>query len=374
MISFVPYYKKERHTIIIRVIAFGSVIKVIPTGIKVSKNEWDSKTKKVKTHPNKNLFNQNIQKKIHHLQGQITKAELSGIHLTKDSVKRILEGGISTEFNKHCSQWIIEKYSNPGTRAAAASEIKKIHTFSPDLHFSDITARWLMNYQNYMKVRLKNKTNTIWKSMKFMRTMLYDAQKILGDHINNPFEKMSFQMPEYINPEKDGLYIEEIDRIEKLLDQPHPEIIQIIAAKFLFMCYTGLRISDAKRFNPKSHLKNGERIVITSQKTGITTDLKLFTRLQRLLDRLKEFPENKISDDKFNQYLSVIAELAKIDRLPFSSHLGRHTFGCLLAEMDFSEEQAQKLMGHKDKKYTRIYFQLRRPAMDKAVESKLNNF
>jgi hypothetical protein len=53
------------------------------------------------------------------------------------------------------------------------------------------------------------------------------------------------------------------------------------------MCLTGMRISDAKAFSLDQHLKNGERIVIKSKKTGATTSLKIYDRLQRVLNHLQ---------------------------------------------------------------------------------------
>lgn len=250
------------------------------------------------------------------------------------------------------------------------SDLRKVNTYAPSLQFGDIDARWLTRYEKYVRETLGNEGNTPWKALKFIRTMLYDAQITIGRHIHNPFQLKEYKMPPYIDPEKDGLYLHELDRLEKLLDEPHPTVIKIFTAKFLFMCYTGLRISDAKRFT-EDFIKNGERIIITSKKTGITTNTKIHNRLRNILLRLKDLPEKKISDQKFNVYLKTIAGLAEVTRLNASSHLGRHTFGCLLAEAGVSEEEAMELMGVKSKSVVRVYYKLRQPQIDRAAD-KLN--
>ena len=365
MISVIPYYKKERKSVIVRIIINGDVAKVIQTGVKIESTQW--KDGKVISHPNKTLLNQKIQNKVHEIQAIITKAELIGMSLTKDRVKRLVEGGeITTDFYKHCKTWIEEKYTNKDTRKAAMSDLKKVHTYAPDLQFGDIDKRWLTRYENYLRNTLHNKGNTPWKAMKFVRTMLYDAQSVLGKRqIHNPFEEDEYKMPVYIEPEKDGLTIEEIDRIEKLLTQNTPVVHKIVAAKFLFMCYTGLRISDAKRFTQEHVIDN--RVVITSKKTNITTKLLIHDRLENVLNVLKSLPEKSFADKTFNEWLKIIADMAGVNRLTLTSHIGRHTFGCLLAEIGASEEEAQELMGVKNKKVVRVYYKLRQPQLDKAA-------
>jgi phospholipid N-methyltransferase len=76
-----------------------------------------------------------------------------------------------------------------------------------------------MRYERYLRENLGNVGNTPWKAMKFMRTMIYDAQSIGGIIHCNPFQTKEYKMPSYIQPEKDGLYIHELDRIEKLLTE-----------------------------------------------------------------------------------------------------------------------------------------------------------
>lgn len=372
MISCTAYYRQDRGAVVVRLIVDSQIAKVVNTGIKIEKNQWDEVGRRVIKHPNKSVLNQKIQNKIAELQLEITKAEILGVRMTKDRVKRLAEGGkVTTDFYKHCEEWLKEKYSHVPTRNAYMSDLRKVNAYAPSLQFGDIDARWLTRYEKYVREVLKNEGNTPWKAMKFIRTMLYDAQRIIGKHIHNPYEAKEYKMPPYIDPEKDGLYLAEIDQLEKLLEETHPVVIKVLTAKFLFMCYTGLRISDAKRFT-EDFVKNGERIVITSQKTKITTNTKIHNRLRNILLKLKEMPDKSISDQKFNDYLKIIADLAGITRLKVSSHLGRHTFGCLLAEAGVSEEEAMELLGVKSKRVVKVYYQLRQPQIDRATD-KLDN-
>lgn len=361
MISFAPYYRKERKIVLIRIIVDGVISKNINTGIKLEPEEWDAKERKVVKHPNKKIFNQKIQNKIAELQKEVTKAELLGVLLTRNRVKKISEGAqITTDFHKWAEYYIKDHYPNKGTQNANTADHNRLKAYAPSLQFGDIDARWLTKYEHWLKEHFQG--NTPWKSLKFVRKILYAAGPGIVHH--NPFEHEEYKLMPYNQPLKDGLYIEELDRIEAIFDKPVPVMLKIVAAKFLFMCYTGLRISDAKKFRVEDHLHNGERIIITSQKTGVTTNLKIYGRLARVLERLQELPEKKFSDKNFNEWLKTLAEACEIDRIVLTSHVGRHTLGCLLAELNIPIEVAQKIMGHKRTNTTKIYYNIRQSNVD----------
>jgi integrase/recombinase XerD len=365
MISIVPYYRKERKSIIVRVIFGGDIVKVVQTGVKVEPEQW--KDGKVTNHPNKTLLNQKIKNKVNELQASITRAELLGVPMTKERIKDLAAGGeITTDFYTHCKKWIEDKYSNQGSRRANLSDLSLVHTYAPSLQFGDIDKRWLARYETYLREKMRYEDNTVWKKFKFLRTMLYDAQSVLGKQIHNPFQAREYKMPVYKQPEKDGLTLSEIDRLEALLKKDIPVMHKIVIAKFLFMCYTGLRVSDAKRF-AQEHIIDG-RVVITSKKTNITTRLKIHNRLAHVLKLMQELPQKTFADQNFNEWLKIIADMAEIKRITLTTHIGRHTFGCLLAEMGASEEEAKELMGVKNKNVIKVYYKLRQPQIDKAAE------
>jgi integrase/recombinase XerD len=365
MISIVPYYKKERKSIIVRVIFGGDVVKVVQTGVKVEADQW--KEGRITNHPNKTLLNQKVKNKVNELQAAITRAELLGVSMTKERIKNLAEGGeITTDFYKHCKKWIEDKYSNIGTRKANLSDLELVHAYSPSLQFGDIDKRWLAKFETYLHEVQKYEDNTVWKKFKFLRTMIYDAQSVLGKQIHNPFQAREYKMPVYQHPEKDGLTLSEIDALEALLKKDIPVMHKIVITKFLFMCYTGLRVSDAKRF-AQEHIVDG-RVVMTSKKTNITTRIKIHKRLGHVLKLLQELPQKTFADQNFNEWLKVVADMADIKRIILTTHVGRHTFGCLLAEMGASEEEAKELMGVKNKNVIKVYYKLRQPKIDKAAE------
>lgn len=361
-ISIKPYYRTDRGSVVIKVYVDRKTAKVINLGIKITEEQWNEADRKIVKHPNAKLLNQKIKNKVLELEREITRAELLGVTLTEGKVKQIAEGRkVTTNFYEWAEPWIDEKYRNRDTRDAMLSDLNKLKAFAPKLQFGDIDAGFLTRYHNYMIYDLGNKGNTPWKGLKFIRTMLYDAAGLAPQ---NPFKDRSFKMPRYQETHKDGLYISECDQIEKLFDQEVPVLVKIVAAKFLFMCYSGLRISDAKKFSVAEHIQNDERLIIDTQKEGVRVNLKLHSRLIRALERIRSLPEKSLSDQKMNEWLKLVGAAANIDRIVLTNHVGRHTWGCILAEMNIPVDIAQKLLGHKKRESTLLYYKLRQKKLD----------
>lgn len=74
-----------------------------------------------------------------------------------------------------------------------------------------------------------------------------------------------------------------------------------------------------------------------------------------------------ISNVKYNQYLKVCAQMAKIDK-PITSHWARHTGATILLNEGVDMEVVAKILGHSSTKMTRqVYAKL----LDKTVAKKM---
>lgn len=85
-----------------------------------------------------------------------------------------------------------------------------------------------------------------------------------------------------------------------------------------------------------------------------------------VLDFIQDSSLNLVNKE-FNKYLKVLGTMALID-VPLTAHIGRHTFGAMLAEMETPKEVAQKLLGHADIRSTNIYYHLKDKSMDNAMK------
>lgn len=84
--------------------------------------------------------------------------------------------------------------------------------------------------------------------------------------------------------------------------------------------------------------------------------------------RMDELPEKKLSDQKLNEWLKVLGATARIDRIELTNHIGRHSYGCILAEMDIPIDIAQKMLGHRDRRSTEWYYKIRQHKLDDAAD------
>lgn len=193
-----------------------------------------------------------------------------------------------------------------------------------------------------------NETNTVWSSLKAIRTIIYEAhkQKVIQD---NPFTL--FSMPKYKDPEKTFLTKEQVGEIEEFLKTTKD--YKVVTAWFLISCYTGLRYGDQAAFN-KGKIKDG-RLIIYTAKTGKPVSIKLNPKLKELFSIVNYKPV-PYSNAHYNRLIKVVAAACELPDI--SVHTARHTFGTLCASAGISQEVTAKLLGHSSIRTTAIYYQI----------------
>jgi integrase/recombinase XerD len=376
-VSIIPQLKKKKAihtsgTIIIRGFYNRRPVASISTGYKVEQQHWDIEGKKVKSSaPNAMLINQCIQMKLQQMQSQLMKHEIMGGNINRSRIRAAVKGiNPSRDFIKFCKDSITANYTNTETIRTYESEITKVSQFQVDVSFADIDFKFLQSYKNYMEQQLGNSDNTVWKSFKFLNTFINMAIKQGGIIEENPFKE--FNRGKYIQTQRDWLELEECDMIFQLLNRDDiPVVVKRVALYFLLMCYSGLRFEDAMAFDPDVHIIQNQRLVKrTSKGKGKVVNIKMWDRLTVIIDLVKENAIN-LSNKKFNEWLQVVQSLSGVSK-HLTAHLGRHTFGGLLADADISIEQAKELLGHHDIRSTKIYYHMKNKKLDEAA-SKLNN-
>lgn len=111
--------------------------------------------------------------------------------------------------------------------------------------------------------------------------------------------------------------METIQELKKL-----PEYLDNARDWLLISCYTGQRVSDFMRFHKSmirveknKHGKDIHLIEFTQKKTGATIALPLHLKVLKILEKRKgEFPR-EISDQKYNHYIKLVCEEAKLNEL-----------------------------------------------------------
>ncbi len=132
---------------------------------------------------------------------------------------------------------------------------------------------------------------------------------------------------------------------------------------FLFSVYTGLRHSDASSLTQNNIEVQGKEywICYTQQKTGDYNRIPMLKRAIEIYNKYKAerlvtgFVLPRLSNQKLNAYLKVVAELAGIKK-HLSHHVARHTAATtIFMQNGISLETTGKLLGHRSIKSTQIY-------------------
>lgn len=158
---------------------------------KLRPSQWNSAAKKVRDDcPNASLLNALVRQQIAELDAEFTRKQLLKISLTKESVKRQVQGNATgTDFYKFCREQIPLHYKKSGeTRRTYLAETSKLEQFEPTLTFADVDYSFLTRYREYMADVLGNVGNTIHKSLRFIRRMFNIAIVIGGIVEHYPFK------------------------------------------------------------------------------------------------------------------------------------------------------------------------------------------
>lgn len=152
--------------------------------------------------------------------------------------------------------------------------------------------------------------NSTGKYLTFVKTICLDAKKY-GLKINPDIEKGEFRPTK----EKVSFITLSDNEIQRIFDcdlklKPYLDN----ARNWLIIgVWTGARVSDLLNFT-KKNVSNGF-IEYTSKKTNQKIILPLHPQVKEILNRLNgDFPKN-ISDQKFNDYIKLVCEIAGINEI-----------------------------------------------------------
>jgi integrase len=159
---------------------------------------------------------------------------------------------------------------------------------------------------------------------------------------------------------------------------------------FVFSCATGLRYSDLMLLRRENIYENEIRFTVKKTKTDLTIPLTKYSR--KVLNTYKELdtPLPQISNQKANDYLKELCEIAEIDedieitkfyginqvKKSFKKfeligmHTGRKSFCTLSLDRGMSITETMSISGHRDfksfEKYVKVHEESRKKAMSQA--------
>lgn len=360
-----PALKNGKYPIYLRVRVSGSETK-IPTGYEVEKSLWDSKLQLPKKNPLQNV----LKKEIDSLETYLLTEQSTGGEISINLVKDFFAGKkkIKPEHESFYDYYL--KFVEDKKAEGKAHDTIRIYNgtykilkeFAPKLKISDITLRFIQDFDAYLRDKKGNEDGGRENKHKNIRAVVLDMLKH-DIAVKNPYTK--FKMPRAKIRE---VYLE-FDELMALRDlRPKFEAgatKRIVLQMYLFGCYTGLRFSDIIDLKWSHVNLDTNRIKKVQVKTGdpVTVIIEPWARsiLLEFSNSKKNINTDKLvfktlSEPTVNRNLKILAEMANIHKV-ITFHTSRHTFGTLnILENPDKVLLVSKLLGHADIKTTMIYF------------------
>ena len=347
---------------------------VISTGLSINPGYWDVKKQKAVRCSNSNSINELLQD----TQGKILKAisQLSVINedISIENIKKLLSGEtiketcllikVTKEHNAQFEQLIGIRYSagsykNYKTSLLFLTEFISTTYKKNDIAVKQLDHKFCEQFFVWLTTVKTCKQNGAYKHMQRLKKIVNYSHK-MGYIESNPILSYSVKLKP-VN--RLPLTWEEVVRIQQL--QLQTEKLREIKDVFMFQIFTGLPYSDVKAFSKKHLLKSIDNkiwIKMERTKTKNQFSLPLLPTAIEILHRYVKpdadldtpiFPV--LSNQKYNQNLKVIQELASISK-NLHTHLPRHTFATTITLLNgVPLETVSKMLGHSRINITQSY-------------------
>ena len=252
--------------------------------------------------------------------------------------------------------------------------------FRDGLTFEFFDEKGLNDYVTYLRDVKEMRNSTIGKQLSFLKWFLRWAFK-KGLHQNNAYDSYK---PKLKSTQKKIIFLtwEELNKLREFEIPAAKQALDRVRDVFLFQCFTGLRYSDV--FNLRRSDIKGDHIEVTTVKTSDSLIIELNKHSKAILDKYKDvaFEDDKvlpvITNQKMNDYLKELAELAGIDEpvrqtyyrgneridevtpkyALLGTHAGRRTFICNALALGIPPQVVMKWTGHSDYKAMKPYIDI----------------
>ncbi|MDX9694211.1 MAG: tyrosine-type recombinase/integrase [Bacteroidales bacterium] len=308
-------------------------------GEKINPKAWDESIERP-IYDKKNKTTQNISKLLDDIQNEFDQVLFSFKYqhktISKDELKFELDKRLNRgtkrketvtlmsyleSFIKDCEngkrltpkglkykEWTIKGYK---TTQFHLTEFQK--NTNKKLDFDNITIDFYDDFINYFQGN-KAATNTIGKHIKNLKSILKNAKEEKL-HSNTEFERKKFKI---IYEVVDKIYLTE-NELSNLynLDLNKNKSFDRARDLFILACYTGLRFSDLSKITKDRINENdkGTFLTINTEKTSEKVVIPLKSIVLSILRKYDYEIPRVITNQKLNDYIKDIAELAGINEI-----------------------------------------------------------
>ena len=360
-------------------------------GISLDPKHWDASSGRIKNgHPNSARANHKLAQCLAELNNAVYEHEIAKTPFTPSQVFTNLETPPSPpQLLEFCEQVIrrMEHANAFGTVNRMKTAVNKLRRFlrGKDVPMADVNVKWLRRYEDFLRVKCENQTNTVASNMKLLRKVLNEA--LAEDLIErSPFKRYSIK---HANTHPEYLTEDELSALQAL-DLPAGSVLERHRDLYVFACYAGgIRVGDLLRLEWRNF--DGERIKLVTMKTKDALSIKLsrtaldiieklppasspqdflFGLMPNDLDRNSAYHMHKAvsgTTAHINKNLKILAERARIDkRVTF--HTSRHTWATRALRKGMPIQYVSKLLGHSSIRMTEHYVKIVNLDLDQAMD------
>jgi integrase len=291
---------------------------------------WDYKKQRAKVTratPQYESLNTSLNNLEHEVLKIYNTYEMNGETLTTDQFKKELDIAIgkterqfkATSFFDFVKDFIQSRKENadyaPRTVIKYNQTLKHLETFAKlkkrkidfdtiDLEFFDEFIKYLYS-KNYAQ-------NNVEKHINTLKVFLNDATERRFNS-NMAFKSKKFSISK---EDVNNIYLSE-NEIETFynLDLSNNNRLERVRDLFIIGCYTGLRFSDLSVLNSDNltTIDGLDFINLKTQKTGVNVVIPLHPLVKSILAKYNGIPPRALSNQKMNDYLKEIAEMAELN-------------------------------------------------------------
>ena len=336
---------------------------LIDTGVHVFPDEWDATLGLVVNNPNAKKLNLLIRRTLYQLEEY--ELDYNG-DFTLSKLKELWDGRESMQdFYSMMKFQIDNRDIRKGTKGIHERVLKHLRVYRPQCQVSDLTEDFAKGFIRYMQ-QAGLCTATVCMQMRVLRCYYNIARKLYGDKVpSGTFDFYHEKLSDRLQYRMKSLNDDDIHTLENYIARTDtPKRYIAILDRFLFMSYTGVRISDFISLSDSNFTVENGRMWLTY--TSVKTDTPVRLPISSIFDGRAEQIINKylhclpqffgIRKDHFNSRLKTAIRHAGIEK-HVTAHVARHTFASRLVNKDVPVTTIQKVIGHRSLKMTMVYAQ-----------------
>ena len=369
----------------------------IATGYRIDASKWDSDLQQVKRGCTNKLkqsateINADLQRYGSEMQKIFKEFEIKELIPTPEQIKDIFNSRLRNEeqpeeicfmqaFDEFVSERGVQNSWTHSTYEKFAAVKNHLLEFNPSVSFELFDEVGLNKYVLFLRDKRKMRNSTIENQLSFLKWFLRWS---FGKGYTTLTAYETFK-PKLKSTQKKVIFLtwDELTRLRECEIPESKQYLERVRDVFLFCCFTGLRYSDV--FNLRRSDIKEDHIEITTVKTADSLIIELNKHSRSILEKYENvvFEKDKalpvISNQRMNDYLKELAELARIDEpiretyyignkridevtpkyALLSTHAGRRTFICNALSLGIPANVVMKWTGHSDYKAMKPYIDI----------------